>query len=660
MKRNSNSEASNSGASNSGETTSALKKIRRSSQHQQTASDNNDDGVDDDDGGDDGQRVVNIVLHREIIMRKEMKRIPAVRTIYRYRVKSGADSEARGVECLTQIRRIFQQIVEEIKGENESSPNVKILLCLSSDTLHFPITVPLRSVASLSTSRILARADRVMMSRQEFAMTESFFVDVTVIVPTNLVGGPRLGRHRVGKGIMSLDEFLQRKTSVVQLKNVSNDNCFPYAVILNVLRFENLNKYKQLKDVQQHCPCEELEELARKLCVEAGHQFNTMVDLFKEGQSFQDAVNQMYSKKYYKLIVWNNVTLKYEPIFQGLTPIIDDVASADDDADDSAAVENLYFLALENHISILKSPSALLSSNNATLCNKCLTIKWMKHSTCKCVNAAVYCKFCKVSTKCPTFKDAECEFINCRDCNRFFANDECYENHRTIKFKGSVVCDKLKKCPSCKVLIVTTKKLSLQTHICTYYECTICSEMVPPNHMCYIPKLSEECNNRDLEESSKYSMVFFDVECYSETDTHIHRPCLVVASMCCMGCWKTNPFPHSDNAESEQICIRCQAQRKVVFTGRKCVRDFLLWLVRPGSNPHKLVYAHNFGNYDSYLLLHECFREHIIPEAVFRATRMLYGKIGKTIRLRDSLNKHAMCTKTAASTLWTKQSRSRG
>ena len=96
----------------------------------------------------------------------------------------------------------------------------------------------------------------------------------------------------------------------------------------------------------------------------------------------------------------------------------------------------------------------------------------------------------KCSTKCLScFKsDSDCngEEITCKDCNRTFVGQECFDEHKRNRSKSkenkNIVCDLVKKCLKCKRIVEDLKE-----HVCGFSKCINCSKYCDPHlHKCYM------------------------------------------------------------------------------------------------------------------------------------------------------------------------------
>lgn len=82
---------------------------------------------------------------------------------------------------------------------------------------------------------------------------------------------------------------------------------------------------------------------------------------------------------------------------------------------------------------------------------------------------------------CPARQQSHpCEFenkITCVDCNRWFRNTQCYENHK--KGAPNSICNTLRCCSNCLRIAVLDRK-----HVGGQSFCKICKKHIPQDHMC--------------------------------------------------------------------------------------------------------------------------------------------------------------------------------
>jgi hypothetical protein len=97
--------------------------------------------------------------------------------------------------------------------------------------------------------------------------------------------------------------------------------------------------------------------------------------------------------------------------------------------------------------------------------------------------------------------------IYCENCNRYYFNHDCFNNHYDV-------CKDVYKCKACNKVTVRA-----EAHICGYSRCHSCDETAKTGeHECYMqPKKTKAY-------TEKY--IWFDYE--AEQDTGVHKPNLIV------------------------------------------------------------------------------------------------------------------------------------
>lgn len=85
--------------------------------------------------------------------------------------------------------------------------------------------------------------------------------------------------------------------------------------------------------------------------------------------------------------------------------------------------------------------------------------------------------------------------VYCKDCNRSFYGQNCFEAHKQRKKdkQGNEVlpstCSQFKQFPECCKEFKPSKK---KKHVCYEYHCCNCDEKVLGDHQCYIQPIVEE------------------------------------------------------------------------------------------------------------------------------------------------------------------------
>ena len=137
----------------------------------------------------------------------------------------------------------------------------------------------------------------------------------------------------------------------------------------------------------------------------------------------------------------------------------------------------VFIIIEDNHADCLLSIKSFLKVNY--FCYKCLI--GYKHR--RSHNCEYTCNQCFERPKC----ERENEVI-CKDCNRYFVSEKCYDNHKNNK-----ICRNYKYCLKCG------KIYTEKNHICHHKKCSICKEIVLiSGHNCYIkPNDKEEIETQD-------------------------------------------------------------------------------------------------------------------------------------------------------------------
>ena len=140
--------------------------------------------------------------------------------------------------------------------------------------------------------------------------------------------------------------------------------------------------------------------------------------------------------------------------------------------------------------------------------------------------------------------------IPCAACNRTFRSQACFDRHKTNKMRGKSVCEQMRNCVTCGVLL-TSKK-----HICFKPFCEYCKSNCPIEHYCYMKPLSNA-----LPKSDDVLFVFYDFETTQDskvTDSAtVHVPNLVCLQQFCAKC-ESEPDINID-------CIRCGERKHSFF-----------------------------------------------------------------------------------------------
>ena len=177
-----------------------------------------------------------------------------------------------------------------------------------------------------------------------------------------------------------------------------------------------------------------------------------------------------------------------------------------------------------------------------------------------------------------------CSFIEwkfCKDCNRFFTSEECFNRHKDDTDPAKSLCRALVKCEKCQRVVT---RASINDHYCGKVRCSTCQMYFrPENHKCYLQpvktrkRASEEEESHtnfldddvavenDVQHRQRQNLIFFDFDCTQDHGEHIPNLCV------------------AQNESGE----------KFVFSGRSTKDKFCKWVFED-KNANTTFVAHNF------------------------------------------------------------------
>ena len=150
--------------------------------------------------------------------------------------------------------------------------------------------------------------------------------------------------------------------------------------------------------------------------------------------------------------------------------------------------------------------------------------------------------------------------------------------------------------------------------------------------------LSEQVSTKDI------MFYFYDFESML-LNSSTHSPNIVVAQSICEH-WSMHESTYSTcghhcvlckkwNDDGTHFnhppCTQC-GQREVVFRGEKTVERFCSWLF---SHQHKdiIAIAHNACAYDAYFLYNYLLQQSIIPNIIFKGSKIMYCHVGSSLNI---------------------------
>ena len=473
------------------------------------------------------------------------------------------------LESQTRTYDIFDHLIQDVtKGMN---PTDQVRFILDSKQLQHPITLPFCALEELTTEKVLSQVEKVVQSNEEFRLNDAVNIDILRVEMPQ-------GSGRSRRTTFNLRQYLKKKQSVICINN--NDNyCLARALAVSIARIEKDPRYKHIAKPSRSLQRERAINLHRA----AGVPFDIPCGL-KEVDLFQQHLTQ------YQIIVVSgdqNNTIIYPP-----------QPPANPNPEKS-----IYLYYQTNHFDVITTLPGFLNTNY--FCHRCH--KGYDHTTDHLCEGM--CKACR-GVGCIM----ENHGIICKECDRLFKNQTCYDRHKQepVNGGGRTMCETVRKCPTCKKSIRVTK---LKNHLCididTCATCKVKRNPNDPNHKCYMQQ------EKVKEEPSYAQLLFFDFECNQERGIHEVNLCVV----------------YDEEGEAK------------VFRGKNTVNDFCTWLFTP-EHDKSIVIAHNFQGYDSYFILKHLDQEAIPYEVIYNGAKCMTlttkrkGKkqFAVEIKFIDSLN----------------------
>ena len=468
---------------------------------------------------------------------------------------------------------IFDRLIKDVTEGMNSTDQVRFVL--QSNQLQSPISLPFCALEELTTEKVFSQVEKVVQSNEEFRLNDAVNID---IMRVQMPQGS--GKSRGRRTTYDLREYLKKKKSVICINN--NDNyCLARALAVSIARIEKDPRYKQIVDSKR---CIQFER-ALALHQAAHVPFDIPCGL-KEVDLFQQHLTN------YQIIVVSGD--------QNNTIIYPHKPPANPNPEKS-----IYLYYQTNHFDVITTLPGFL--NTSYFCHVCH--KGYDHTTDHLCDGM--CKSCR-GVGCTLENNG----IICKECDRLFNNQECYDRHKQepVNGGGRTMCETVRKCPNCLKSMDVTK---LKNHACEDNKtCTTCKVKCnpnDPNHKCYMQQ------EQVKEEPSYAQLLFFDFECNQERGIHEVNLCVVYD-------------------EEGEVAI---------FRGKNTVRDFCKWLFTP-EHDQSIVIAHNFQGYDSYFILNHLNQEAIPYEVIYNGAKCMTlttkrkGKKRKQfaveIKFIDSLN----------------------
>ena len=442
---------------------------------------------------------------------------------------------------------IFDRLLRDVTEGMNSTDQVRFVL--QSNQLQFPISLPFCSLEELTTEKVFSQVEKVVQSNEEFRLNDTVNIDILrVPMPQGR------GRSNVKRTAFNIREYLQKKQSVICINNM-DDTCLARALVVSIARIEKDPRYKHITNSSRPLQRERAFDLHEAANVPLGPCGLKEVDLF-----------QQHLTNYQIIVVSGD---------QNNTIIYPTKPPANSNPEKS-----IYLYYQANHFDAITSLPGFLNTNY--FCHVCH--KGYDHTTDHLCDGM--CKSCR-GFGCTVENNG----IICKECDRFFKNQVCYDRHKQepINGGGRTVCQTVRKCPKCRNSMDVRR---LKTHSCVDNKkcptCKVVRNPSDPNHQCYMQQ------EQVKEEPSYAQLLFFDFECTQERG--IHEP---------------------------NLCVVYDEEKEVkVFRGKNTVKDFCKWLFTP-EHDKTIVIAHNFQGYDSYFILNHLNQEAIPYDVIYNGAKCM-------------------------------------
>ena len=380
-----------------------------------------------------------------------------------------------------QMEQALQRAIrEQVLQDPEVRPNDHFLININSNRLRHSYHSARMRVREwmnndLRAQEVMQQISRMLNSNERFQLDDSFSLHISHIRDP----GRGSGNNRIKKATMVLEKLLDKKKSVVKIKN-DDELCCARAIVTMKAYCDFGSRDSRYKNLRQGNPAQgrEARELHRVSGVPEGPCGLPEIDTFqKHLPDYQIAV----------LSLDHN----YQIIFKG--PPRD---------------KHIILIKVGHHYHGCNSLSGFLGTNY--FCIDCETRYQQddhSHHPCK----GKKCHACK-QTGCVDFVPGQISRHQCPRCQRAFFGEQCMGNHyvystldgtRANGAKGiQSVCNTVRKCKQCNRLL---RPHEIETrHVCGTAECPSCKQYLNlSQHQCYIQNPTKLEEKRKLLKSRK-------------------------------------------------------------------------------------------------------------------------------------------------------------
>ena len=478
----------------------------------------------------------------------------------------------------TTIMEVFNKILKEELGAVNAKDRVGITLTNQSYTK--PFYISLRERDQLTADVILLEVERVVQSNENFFLNEALDIKISTVHLPN-------GQARKNNlHFVSYEKFCEeRKYSIVRISNDDDNLCLPRALVAGIAYLRRssgeITRTEYKKIVRYNRPtAQKIDalELCRKANVDLENFRGTLEDVDKFQKYLRD----------YEITVFKGSDRKGRTIlYRGGT-------------------NNEKYLDLimdEQHYNAIINLRGAFGYSY--YCRSCL-IGYNNINEHRCETG---CIKCRSSTECEPMEGCN---IKCPQCNFYFKNQQCFDNHKMVKLEHKKsVCNITKYCYNCDQVYTLNRKKA--RHVCGYHVCTNCGEYVPREHLCFVQKKKK----KDQKREELY--IFFDFEARVENGVHIPNYCVVQHQ--CTSC--------INNIDISEDCNKCGEREYIIKKeGQDLLTQFFNVIINKSLSFKKVfVFAHNGGGYDFHFILN--YMIHVkgwVPEKIIKNGELKFLK----------------------------------
>ena len=545
-------------------------------------------------------------------------------------VKFEADNDedpANLADLGVQLQVMFETLIQEVT--REYGPHGWCRVFMQHEQKDFECVIAPTKINEMSAENIMHHVGRVARSAGRVPVDDNLIISLGCVKSLS-------GRGR--RKITNFHEDIRTKRSVVQIQNTDN-LCMTRAICVGMA---HLNWQKKKGTL------EEREALRRYDLVKRSKnsaQKRVALELLKEMDLSPEEEGDLQQIPLYENHLKTGITVistesLLTPVYNGRT--------------DFGENERIFLVHSKtpegyNHFDTITKITGFMAKQN--YCNRCEK-GYDKRGSHRCE---------KVCSVCGSVECEAGDFISCETCNRVCRSRNCLNRHKFgyIGKSGKMLkplCQQKWFCPQCKTTLqANPSSVTVMNHVCGETFCSNCGENYLNNHFCYMQQ-------EQFKESGR-KFIFFDFESTQEND--IHHPILVVAQTSCNFCKdftveelplcsfcgarcpscssqdvKTGEFLRQPCLENETRLGYVCSQRRSIFYGEDCNRQFCRWLLQ-GQNRNSKIFAHNARGYDAYFILDYLKEQGLKPDKIIMTgSKIMQMKFGGPHRLEllDSLN----------------------